>query len=137
MRPIVAACFSVNHTAPSGPAVRSRMLPVDTGTGYSIAFIVDAAAVRLGIPRPIATDRPASNASVVGRRSNLVTSFTDRICGVDGPHAHRFLLRVAIICRNAPNGAIRDSASSPSTPPQRLAVVAPRDGRQSTTAQEG
>src|SRR5579862_7586065 len=74
IRPIVAACFSVNHTAPSEPAVRSRMLPVATGTGYSTALSADAAAVTVGIANAIARERPPRSTAVVERRRNPVTS---------------------------------------------------------------
>src|ERR1700674_1781947 len=68
MRPIVDACFSVNHTAPSAPAVRPRMLPVATGTGYSTPFTVEASAELCGIPMAIAMVITASSASFEDRR---------------------------------------------------------------------
>jgi hypothetical protein len=51
------------------------MLPLEIGTGYSTAFIVDAAAVVLCIPSAIVRDTAASVSIVERRRRNAVTSF--------------------------------------------------------------
>jgi hypothetical protein len=80
MRPIVEACFSVNHTAPSAPEVRPRMLPVATGTGYSTALTVEATAEICGIPMAVATVMTARKATFKDRRDKA--SHLGRIRGM-------------------------------------------------------
>src|ERR1700722_18848002 len=89
IRPIVAACFSVNQTAPSGPAVMSRMLPVKAGIGYSTALTVEAAAV----PGAAAAARQRiPSATRVDFRRIRDTSF-----GVSGHLRRRTSLRIPFL----------------------------------------
>jgi hypothetical protein len=68
------------------------MLPLEIGTGYSTAFIVDAAVLMLGMASAIVTDTAASVSVVERRRRNAVTSFANESAEpMDRPPSHGFL----------------------------------------------